>query len=223
MIWGFALSHDVCIARTREGPQLNPRTIDQITFARAHGVMPLGSIVQPFRLPDNLLAPLFVCSKVNQGEPCRELFKHVRFSFRQILPPSYARMILQSHTLLRLSEAQRASITHITLETFQFISMVDNWRRPIAWDTSGLREFLELLPGLKRVEIIGYQRGFHRREMDRRAVYTRSDIDESTLDTTFESVIQSSKPDVTITRRVVDRLNPSYVDGHWNDWLGTSP
>jgi hypothetical protein len=212
MIYSLVLSQDICIARTGEDQQ-DPRP-----YNTEGG--PYGNVVRPLYRTNNLLALLRVCRQVNHEIPHELIFKEIRFSFRQLLPPTNLRQILAYHTLLQLSNAQRACITAVTIETFQFISMVDNWRRPMAFDASGLRDFLELLPGLKHVEIVGYQRGFHRRCMTRGEVYPGNRaIDESTLDSTFQSVIQSSKPGVTVNLREIDRLTPSYSDGNCNDWL----
>lgn len=212
MIYSLVLSQDICIARTEEG-RGDPHAYNDSTAAS------YGNVVQPLHQTNNLLALLRVCRQVNHEIPQKVVFKEVRFSFRQLLPPTSLRRILADHTILQLSSAQRACITAITIETFQFISMVDNWQRPIAFGASGLEDFLELLPELKHVEIVGYQRGFHRREMNREKVYTWARITKSA----FELTILSSKPGVTITFREVDRLRPSYVDRCCNDWLGLYP
>ena len=214
MIYSLVLSRDICIARTGEA-RSGPRP-DGLYGATTH-----GNVVRPLRRTNNLLALLRVCRQVNHEIPQELIFKEIRFSFRQLLPPTSLRQMLAYHTLLQLSSAQRACITAITIETFQFISMVDNWRRPIAFGgATGLRDFLALLPELRHVEIVGYQQGFHRREMNRGTVYKLGHVAKSEIESAFESVIRSSKPGVTITFREVDRLRPSYVDGNWNDWLG---
>ena len=217
MIYSLVLSQDICIARTEErrgGPRSYHAGCATATY---------GNVVRPLHRTNNMLALLRVSRQVNHEIPQELIFKEIQFSFRQLLPPTYFRHMLAYHTLLQLSNAQQACITAVTIETFQFISMVDNWRRPIAFDASGLKDFLELLPGLKHIEIVGYQRGFHRREMNRETGYKEGHMIKSEIESAFESIIRSSKPGVTITFREVDRLRPSYVDGHWNDWLGLYP
>lgn len=132
------------------------------------------------------------------------------------MPPPRADPMLAYHTLFHLGEAQRARITSITLETFQFVSMVDNWERCIGKDASGLRAFLKLLPGLKHIELVGYQRGFHRRDMTRKTVRP---VHPAAKESPFVSVIRKARPDITVTMREVERLTPSYHDGNSNDWL----
>jgi hypothetical protein len=213
MIYSLVLSRDICIARTGEARGgSRPDGLYGATY---------GNVVRPLHRTNNLLALLRVCRQVNHEIPQELILKEIRFSFRQLLPPTSLRQMLAYHTLLQLSSAQQACITAITIETFQFISMVDNWRRPIAFGgATGLRDFLALLPELRHVEIVGCQQGFHRREMNRGTVYKLGHVTKSEIESAFESVIRSSKPGVTITFREVDRLRPSYVDGNWNDWLG---
>ena len=156
MIYSLVLSQDICIARTEER-RGGPRSYDAERTTASY-----GNVVQPLHRTNNLLALLRVCRQVNHEIPQELIFKEIRFSFRQLLPPTNYRHMLTYHTFLQLSNAQQACITAVTIETFQFISMVDNWRRPIVFGDSGLRDFLELLPELKHVEIVGYRRGFHR-------------------------------------------------------------
>ena len=176
MIYSLVFSHDICIARTRQNSRRPDLFVDGI-LQQSVFLGSYGNVVRPLYRTNNLLALLCVCRQVNQEISHELIFREIRFSFRQLLPPTRLRHILKYHTLLQLSNAQRACITTITTETFQFISMVDNWPRPIACNVSGLRTFLELLPELKHVEIVGYQRGFHRKSMTRGNIYLGSTWD----------------------------------------------
>jgi hypothetical protein len=210
MIYSFVLSQDICIARIGEGAVIKCESKRHTS----------KNIVRPLHRTNNLLALLSVCRQVSHEISSEFVFKQIRFSFRQIMPPTRTHPMFAHHTLFHLNEAQRACITTVTLETFQFLSMVDNWERCIARDASGLRAFLKLLPVLKHIELVGYQRGFHRKSMTRKTVHP---VHPSTKESPFVSAIRKSRPGITVTLREVDRLTPSYHDGNSNDWLCDLP